>query len=268
MRWRMGWLLVLSVAAGAIHAPHARAETPDPPPADASHDTDSSSVDAARVRAQEHFDRANQLRDAHSYDGALVEFRAAYGSFPSPKILYNQAEVECELGLYVAAIDDYDAFLREFVHADSEDDARRIETAREAAQKARARIAIIEPDAEPGVELVVDARSVGTTPLAQPIRVDPGHHRVLFRRAGLLDSSVDIVLATGQRLHVAPHPLAAPSIATPAPEPERRKSLLRRWPFWVVVAGVAILGGAAATYAVVHGSRVPCPPDVFCTPGD
>ena len=134
-------------------------------------------ADDAKVRAQEHLDCGNALKNERSFDKALVEFRAAHDLYPSPKIFYNEADAESELGHFVDAASHYDAFLREFKEPEDDEDAQRIQAAKEGAVAARAKIAIIEPDVPSGVEVLVDARSFGRTPLAEPVRVDPGHHR-------------------------------------------------------------------------------------------
>jgi hypothetical protein len=264
---RIVWLGFWATMVALSGAGTARAAPPPTPPTGASAAPAASSAtiaaDAAKARAQEHFDRANQLIEAHAWDGALAEFRAAYGSFPSPKILYNQAEVECELGRFVDAAAHYETFLREFAPADGDEDAQRIEEARQAARVARAKIATIEPAAAGGVEVLVDARSFGKTPLVQPIPVDPGRHRVSFRQAGLVDSSREVSLSPGQQLRLAPDPITIQA-AEPAPP---KRSFLQRWPFWVVT-GVVILGGAAATFAATRSGRPSCPLGATCTNGE
>jgi hypothetical protein len=250
MRRGIWWFGLLAAISGLIGAGAARAEIA---PSLAPSASEGGAANDAKARAQEHLDRGNQLLDARAFDGALAEFRAAYGAFSSPKILYNQAEAECELGRFVDAAAHYDAFLRGFAQPETDEDARRIEAARQAARAARAKIATIDPNAAGAVEVLVDARSFGKTPLAQPIAIDPGRHRISFRRAGAVESSREVVLSPGQRLRLDPDPITL--LAEPAPPP---KSLLRRWPFWAVT-GAVILGGVVATYAATRSSWPTCP---------
>jgi hypothetical protein len=209
----------------------------------------------AKARAQEHLDRGNALRSEHSFEKALVEFRVAHDLYPSPKIFYNEADAESELGRFVDATDHYDAFLRGFAQPEDDEDAQRIQAAKEGVVAARAKIAIIEPDVPDGVEVVVDAHSFGKTPLAKPLRVDPGRYRVSFRRAGLADSNRDVVLSPGQRLRVA-------DLIGPPPPPPRRP-IWRRSSFWAI-AGAAVLAGVATVFVVDYYSRPSCPNNARC----
>ncbi len=132
--WWLGMLVVIAVFSAA-RAAWAQGMQP------ATDGAANGATDRAKALAQEHLDRGNQLRNAGAFDEALAEFRAAYGAFPSPKILFNQAEVESQLGRFVDAAAHYDTFLYEFSHAESEEDAQRIEAAKEGAQIAHAKVA-------------------------------------------------------------------------------------------------------------------------------
>jgi len=260
--WRIGIVAALAVTPSGRTAWAQAATAPPLGSADAT-------TNEAKARAQQCLDRGNQLLNERAFEKALAEFRAAYGLFPSPKILFNEAEAERELGKFVDAAAHYDAFLRQFVYAESDEDVQRIEAAKDAAQAARAKIATIDPDAPKGVEIVVDARSFGTMPLAEPLRVDPGYHLVTFRRAGLRDSNRAIFLSLGERLRVKPDPAREPIIvALEPPIPvQPPKPLWRRWPFWAV-AGAAVVGGVAAIFLANRSDRPPCTTGAICTQGD
>lgn len=263
MRWGIWRSVGFAVIAALIGAHAAYAQTA-PAPSTASASLPSDPADDVKARAQEHLDRGNALKNERSFDKALVEFRTAHDLYPSPKILYNEADAESELGHFVDAAAHYDAFLREFKEPEDDEDAQRIQAAKEGSAVARAKIAIIEPDVARGVEVLVDAHSFGNTPLLEPVHVDPGRHRVTFRRAGLADSSRDVELSPGQRLR-----LSNPDLLTisPTPRPPPRKPIWRRWPFWAAVGTVAIMGGVAAIYLSNRSDRPPCTA-TFCIPGD
>jgi tetratricopeptide (TPR) repeat protein len=254
--WRFASFAAIALLAGARAA---RAQTPSSTTATVSAPN---AANDAKALAQEHLDRGNALRSEHSFEKALLEFRAAYQAYPSPKIFYNEADAESELGHFVDAAAHYDAFLREFIEPEDEEDEQRIQAAREGAVAARAKIATIDPAVPVGVEVLVDARSFGKTPLAEPLRVDPGHHRVSFRRAGMTDSNRDVVLSPGQQLRVEPD-----SIKFPPEPPALRQPLWRRWPFWAAVGVTAVLGGVAAIYLSNRSDRPPCTA-AFCVQGD
>jgi tetratricopeptide (TPR) repeat protein len=264
MRWGIRWFIrfaAIAALAGA-HAAHAQIT---PPPSTASASLPSAPTNDAKARAQEHLDRGNALKNERFFDKALVEFRAAHDLYPSPKILYNEADTESELGHFVDAAAHYDAFLREFQEPQDDEDAQRIQAAKEGAVAARAKIAILDPVVAGGVEVLVDAHSFGKAPLVEPVHIDPGRHRVTFRRAGLADSNRDVVLSPGERLRLPD--LALLTLSRPPPPPPPSRPLWRRWPFWAAVGVAAVVGGVAAIYVSNRSDRPPCKV-AFCVQGD
>jgi hypothetical protein len=263
--WRIRWCRLFFYLLALAPAGAARAEVTASRPCEAVDDV-------AKARAQEHVDRGNDLMDARAFGDALIEFRTAYAIFASPKILFNEAQVESELGHFIAAAAHYDDFVRTACEAETPDVAQRIAIARASARTARTRIATIQPAAPDGIEVMVDAHSYGKTPLAAVVPVDPGPHRVSFRRAGLMDSNRDVSLSAGERLRVvadvgSPEPhvdlITVPG-ERPPPAP---RSLLHRWPFWAATGAVAVVGALVAVYAVRRLERPPCPALTTCTSG-
>ena len=265
MRRGIWWFVRFTVMAALVGAHAAYAQT-TPPPSTASASLPSDPASDAKARAQEHLDRGNAFKNEHSFDKALVEFRTAHELYPSPKIFYNEADAESELGHFVDAADHYTAVLREFSHPEVDEDLQRIQAAKEGVVVVSAKIATIEPDVPHGVEVLVDARSFGKTPLTEPLRVDPGHHRVTFRRAGVADSNREISLSPGERRRLAPPSNPIVDFGEPPPPPFS-KPLWRRWPFWAAVGTVAIMGGVAAIYLSNRSDRPRCTAD-FCVQGD
>src|SRR4051794_5040167 len=66
----------------------------------------------AKTRAQAHVDRGVAYSDQKAFDSALDEYQAAYAIFPSPKLLYNMAELQLALGRFVEALANYEGFLQ------------------------------------------------------------------------------------------------------------------------------------------------------------
>jgi tetratricopeptide (TPR) repeat protein len=264
MRWGIWRSIGFAMIAALVGAHAAYAQTA-PAASTASASLPSDPANDAKARAQEHLDRGNALKNERSFEKALVEFRTAHDLYPSPKIFYNEADAESELGHFVDAAAHYDAFLREFKEPEDDEDAQRIQAAKEGAAAARAKIAIIDPIVPRGVEVLVDAHSFGNTPLVEPVHVDPGRHRVTFRRAGLADSSRDVELSAGQRLRLPDRDLI--TISPPPPAPSPRKPIWRRWPFWAA-AGAAVLAGVATVFIVSYYSSPSCPMGGYCIHAD
>jgi len=165
MRWGIRWPATFAAISLLAVARDADAQTAplSPSPADSAPNP---AANDTKARAQEHLDRGNSLKNERSFEKALLEFRAAHDLYPSPKILYNEADAESELGHFVDATDHYDAFLREFSQPEDDEDAQRIQAAKDGVAVARAKIATIDPAVPNDVEVLVDARSFGKTPLA------------------------------------------------------------------------------------------------------
>ncbi len=110
----------------------------------------------------------------------------------------------------------------------------------------------VEPD---GVQVRIDRRAVGTTPL-EPVKVTPGPHQVTFWAKGYEPASVDVDVAAGAMVPVVVSlvPRAGragttrpvvPSLGQPAPYgPPRRGRTLLHW--GVGGAAVAVAAGTAA----------------------
>ena len=98
-----------------------------------------------------------------------------------------------------------------------------------------------------GAEVVLDDSVVGVTPLAKPIRVNPGKHDVTVRRPGEKGESKKISVAGGDKLKKA-FDLAA---QVAAPPPAERPVAASGPPKWVVYTWIG--AGAFAAGAITTG---------------
>src|SRR3954468_6154685 len=85
---------------------------------------DEDSVEKAQARVL--LGQGNQIFERGDLKGALVDFRAAYALYPSPKLLVNCAAAERELGDLAAAAND----LRHYLDDAADDDPVLTERAR------------------------------------------------------------------------------------------------------------------------------------------
>jgi hypothetical protein len=221
-----------------------------------------------KALAQQHVDRGRTASEGGDLLGGLAEFQAAYALVPSPKLLYNMAQVERSLGRPLDALDHYEKFLAE-TDSDEGDPAfaPKLEKARQAVAALSAQVATLDIAADAGAAILVDDQPRGTAPLAGPLRLSPGPHVVTCRRAGR-EVRRDVELVAGGRARVeapfpapvvaavaleapaplrAPGPLAADLTAKP-PVPEQRtgRPFYRRWYFWSAVGAVVVAAGATA----------------------
>jgi hypothetical protein len=159
------------------------------------------------------------------YPAALDRYRQAYARFPSPKILLNIGTTLKQLGKNAEAAATYQRYLRD----PGADSARRAEVERALAEieprLARLRIEI----AAPGVKVLVDGNVAGESPGTLLVKVDPGRHVIVARKAGADDIVEAVTVAAGDDRKIVmavrspPPPAAAkpaPAVKPPPPAPE------------------------------------------------
>jgi tetratricopeptide (TPR) repeat protein len=130
---------------------------------------------AAKAAAKTVLARGARDLDARLYGRALAEFHEAYRIFPSPKIFFDIGLANLYLGHLGEALQAFEAFLAEASDAPEESVAR-ARTEREALRPKVAAVTVA--CAQPDVELIIDGRSVGKTPLSRPVFLDPGQHQL------------------------------------------------------------------------------------------
>jgi PEGA domain len=133
-------------------------------------------ADDSRDVARGHYARGLELAGHGGYEAALQEFHEAYAVSPQFAVLYNIGQAQAALGHPMEAIEAFSDYLK-----DGQD---RIPSARR--QQVEALIAVLESHLaelfittdRPDARIGVDGREVGSTPLAKPIRLAPGTHRI------------------------------------------------------------------------------------------
>jgi hypothetical protein len=159
--------------------------------------------DAGEERARAHFRRGVALYDGPppDYEGALLEFRAAYAQKPVPSIKRNIALCLRGLKRNVAAIETLEQMLLEGgdkIKPEVRDAARKAITEM-SAQIATVRLKVIVPAATPtAYEVALDGLLLPPEKAAQPVRMAPGEHTFVARARGYNDGFARVVVAAGQ----------------------------------------------------------------------
>jgi tetratricopeptide (TPR) repeat protein len=198
---------------------------------------------AARDEARSRFARAVELYADGDFKLALIEFERAYSLVPNYRLLYNIGQVNLQLHSYAKALDAFQAYLSE--GGQDVPKARRDEVER-TTESLRQRTASLRVRAQPaGAEILVDDAAVGVEPLARPLTLDAGEHRVTARKPGFVSATKAIVLAGRDEatldLSLAPEPIAG----TRSDVREQGHTGRSAW-FYAGWAGTAGLGIAAA----------------------
>src|SRR5205814_4501763 len=124
-----------------------------------------------RDAAAGHFARGIDLARNGGYEAALQEFNAAYDISPQFSVLYNIGQAKMARHRPSDAIEVFARYLSE--GEDRIPDSRR-QKVQELVASLSSRLATLSITTDrSGAHITVDWRDVGTTPLTQPVRVDP-----------------------------------------------------------------------------------------------
>lgn len=249
---RVAILLLLSLSPGAF-CPVASAQPATNP------------QDEGRQR----FKRGIDLFKEGDFRAALVEFKRAYETAPSYRILYNLGQTSYELQDYAGALQAFERYLKE---GGTEIPPERRSEVEIEIKKLQGRVALLTIEVnEVGVQISVDDVQVGISPLPQPILVSAGQRRISASKMSLLPVSQVIELAGGDQrtLHLelinpgsnptlvpstTPPPSSTPSDPPPPPSPPPAPP--SNDGFWIGLgATILFTGGAIGTGLVAHSAE-------------
>jgi tetratricopeptide (TPR) repeat protein len=153
-------------------------------------------ADAARAA----FDLGVEHYEARRYERAAVEFRRAHELNPSWRIQYNIGQCEAVLKRYGLAIEAFEVYLA--AGGDEVQAERRDEVLAEL-DRLRKLIGDLDVHGPDGLEVRIDGRLRGKTPLGTPIRVTAGlPHALEIRRGDRLVKEREVTVGGGQKLVV------------------------------------------------------------------
>jgi tetratricopeptide (TPR) repeat protein len=150
-----------------------------------------------RAEARERLRTARELFERGNFDASLAEFRRLYdllrGSPQQPRVLYNMAQCQEQLGRYDEAIATYRQYLREM--GDAAPNRTEVEATLRTLDGLLGTLRLTTN--VPGAEVWIDDRRVGTAP--GDLRVAGGRHTVQLRATGHLPAQADVQL-TGRSI--------------------------------------------------------------------
>jgi hypothetical protein len=214
---------------------------------------------AAKKEARQRFEHGTQLYADGDYSVALAEFERAYTLVPDYRVLYNIGQVNIQLGQYARAI----VTLKEYVtRGATELSPDRIKSVQTDLDMLAGRTATIVLEVEPeGVEITLDGKVIGTTPVADPVVVDVGERRIDLKRSGFVSQGQTLSLAGGDRyvaqFKLVPESTAgdrvkpeAPVAVVPPPKPAKTKPIVYvGYGTTAALAAGAIVSGALGASA-------------------
>jgi hypothetical protein len=204
------------------------------------------SVDPNIEEARKHYDLGVAAANARYWDNAVKEFTIAYRLKPTAQIAGNLGQAELEVGRFRDAAEHISRFIREYKDLSADD--RKVPEGWLA--KAKAKIATLLITVDPGAEVLIDDKSVGTAPLAPEVYVDAGKpHTIVARLGNARDEVTDTYAAgTTREVKLAPKP-PPPSVPTftvrPLPTASATSGGEQTGPRTGLVIGSVVAGGAA-----------------------
>lgn len=227
-RWL--WLGVCS----ALSASTAHAQDAPTAPVDTSPQPVPGADGRRKAEAEQSRLHALNLYDSGDYAGARAEFARANQLVPSYRLLYNLGVVSLDLADPASAYGYFERFLAE--GGELVPPEKRSETLNQLHElSVRIATVIVHVNA-PSAEILVDERSMGTSPLA--VRLNPGTHGVRARYGRESSQTKELELRPGDSLLVELR-IAPAHARTSLGEPQRQIF----WPAWAATA--ALTAGAA-----------------------
>jgi len=242
-------LIALAVPAGA------QSEQPESEAAEggATEQTDQESADATE-NARTHFKLGVDFYRERNFRAALIEFQRAYTASPHYKLLYNLGQASLELQEYATALDYFTGYLRE---GGDEIAAERRQEVEATIASLETRIATVTISSnQEGTEIYVDDTLIGRVPLAEPVRVGAGRHKITAIKEGLepIERMVDVAAGDDKEVRLDFEDRAAAAVA--AELRPRSTTVIRvgdgpNTPaIWAGVA-TAVLGAGAITLTIL-----------------
>jgi Tfp pilus assembly protein PilF len=182
-------------------------------PAAAQSATDDPTTEMARAR----FKEGVGFYDRGQFEQARASFLQAYALKKHPAVLLNLAWSSLKSGHMLEA----ERYFKQFLVESKDITDKQRADANDGLNQAHAKLGRIEVAAVAGTEVTIDGDKAGTTPLPDPILVEPGAHTVKFKGPdGATDTDSVTVLAGEKAIaRFAKTAAAAPVAPPPTPPP-------------------------------------------------
>ena len=210
--------------------------------------------ESSRVaEAQAEFERGVARFESGDLAEALEAFQRAYEIEPHPHLFYNIGVVQLEMGDHAGAMRSLTRYLGE--GGDSVTAKRRTEVEGRLEWLARRVGRLTVRCNVEGAEVTVDGESVGTSPLQDPIILNPGTRRVQVSAPGYTPSEQPIIIAGGQEL-VLETKLVEQSAPQPIQQDTPRPPIIRRLEISTyVLLGLTVAAGVGTIVTGVFALR-------------
>jgi hypothetical protein len=245
---RRGLVLTVLVAATAMAAP-ARAQ----PSPTSGRGAASGDVDIARA----HFNTGQAYYEHGRFEDAAHEFEEAYRLSAKAPLLYNVGKSYDGSNDFARALDAYQRFLAAgpVDNADRDFAQKRVTLLQTLVGK------IVVDGAVDGSAVTLDGKAAGTTPLAAPLVVNPGRHKLELAHDGFATWRNAVDVPVGGSASVAARQTENVKVVTVAAT-EKEVPVYKRWWLWTAVGGAVVAAGVITAVVVTSGSSTSGTPTV------
>lgn len=230
---------------------------PAPAASDAAPSTAASPVEDVDI-AKAHFNTGEAYYEHGRFADAAHEFEEAYRLSQKAPLLYNVGKSYDGANDFARALDAYQRFLAAAAPDNRDRDfaTKRVELLQTLVGK------VTLAGAVDGSAVTLDDAPSGTTPLAAPIVVNPGRHRVAVAHEGYatFKSAVDVPVGGGVTLPV--RQTEAVKVVTVAATREKETPVYKKWWLWAAVGGAVVVAGVITAVVVSGDAANHGPPTV------
>jgi hypothetical protein len=148
------------------------------------------------ANARKDWDTALEFYDANDYAKALVQFQRVYELSKHPRVLFNIGVCERQQLHYARAVE---YFRRELTEGAGKLSPKDEQDAKDLIAKLQEFLSTLEVESkEAGASVLLDDHQIGVTPMAKPVAVDVGPHKLLVKKDGFKDFVQDLSISRGK----------------------------------------------------------------------
>lgn len=208
------------------------------------------------AQARSEFERGVAAFESGRLTEALAAFQSAYTLSPTYRILFNIAQTQAELGRPHEAIASFQAYLAEGA---DEIPAQRRNKVQAEIESLSAQVGYVRINGPEGARVWLDGQPTGVLPLAAPVRLPAGNHRLVIKHDNGRSCQKDIFVTaketTPELCAVLESPEAVAASVDASFEVKTDRGGMPKALPWIA-AGATVLTLTAAAVSAVKTARI------------
>jgi hypothetical protein len=191
---------------------------------------------------------------------ALVEFERAYELSQNYKVLYNIGQVRIQLGRYAQGREALAEYLR--LGGDNVNAERLAAVNKDLAMLVERTASLNIVANQPGADIALDGKVIGTSPLSAPLVVDAGEHSLVLHKSGYYDRSQSVTLAGREQIDLTVELVPVAEVGGPRVVVERptervapaKPSHAVVWVGWSTTGALAVTAGVTGYLGIAKAN--------------